>query len=82
MYYICIIHSTNKKRLTVLDEDEIPTGEVKIFPCLYDGSSRSYRDKSIVGNAWVELAEKLEFSEHGNHNFCKQTVYFIYLKFT
>ena len=34
--------STNKKRFTVLNEDEILAKKVENFPCLYDKSSRSY----------------------------------------
>ena len=36
---------TNEKRFTVLNENEIPEEEVEKFPCLYDKSSRSYRDR-------------------------------------
>ena len=39
--------------------------KVKIFPCLYEESSRSYRNRGLVRNAWVEFAEKLEFLEDG-----------------
>ena len=54
---------TNKRRFTVLNEDEILAEEVKKFPCLYDKSSRSYRDRGIIRKAWVEVAKKLEFLE-------------------
>ena len=55
--------STNKKRFTALNEDEILTEEVKKFPCCYDKSSCSYRDRGTVRNAWVEVTEKLETLE-------------------
>ena len=54
---------TNKRRFTVLNEDEILAEEVKKFPCLYDKSGRSYRDRGIIRKAWVEVAKKLEFLE-------------------
>ena len=56
---------TNKKRFTLLNEDEILAEEVKKFPCLYGKSSRSYRDRGVVRNAWVEVAKKLNFLEDG-----------------
>ena len=59
--------STNKKRFTVLNEDEILVEKVKKFRCLYDKSSRSYWDGGVVRNAWVEIAEKLEFLEDGKY---------------
>ena len=49
----------NKKRFTVLNKDEILAEEVKKFPCLYDKSSRSYQQRDVVKNAWVQLTEKL-----------------------
>ena len=54
--------STNKKRFTVLNENEMLAKEVKKFPC-NDRSSRSYWDRGVVRNAWVKVAEKLEFLE-------------------
>ena len=36
-----------------------------MFPCLYDKSCRLYRDRGVVRNAWVEIAEKLRFLEAG-----------------
>ena len=39
--------STNKKGFTVLKKDEILAEEVKKFPCLYDKSSRSYRERKM-----------------------------------
>ena len=39
--------------------------KVKIFPCFYQESSRSYRNWGLVRNAWVEVAEKLEFLGDG-----------------
>ena len=42
--------STNNKRFTVLNKDEILAEEVKKFPCLYDKSRRSYRQRDVVRN--------------------------------
>ena len=59
--------SINKKGFTVLNKDEILTEEVKMFPCLYDKTRRSYRERErdVLGNAWVVVAKKLEFFEDG-----------------
>ena len=57
--------STNQKRFIVLNEGAILAEEVKKFLCLYDKNSCSYRDEGVVRNAWVEVAEKLEFLEDG-----------------
>ena len=56
---------TNKKRFTVLNEDEILAEEVKKFHCFYDKSSRSYQERNTVRNALVEVAENLKFLEDG-----------------
>ena len=48
--------SANKNRFTVLNEDKNLTEEVKKFPCLYDKSSRLYRERDVLGNVWVETA--------------------------
>ena len=45
--------STNEKRFTVLNEDEIPAEEVENFPSLYEKSSRSYRDRGVERNVSV-----------------------------
>ena len=57
--------STNKKRFTVLNKDEILAEKVKKCPCLYEKGSRSYRQRDILRNASMEVAEKLEFLEDG-----------------
>ena len=56
---------TNKKWFTILNENEILAEEVKMFPCLHDKGSRSYWERDVVRNTWVENAEKLEFLEDG-----------------
>ena len=74
--------STNKKRFTVLNEAEILAEEVKKFPCLYDKSSCSYRNRGVVRDAWVEVAKKLElvllthnFPKPHEHNILTMEVY-------
>ena len=57
--------STNKKIFTVLNKDGILVEEAKTFPCLYDKSSPSYRNRGDVRYVWAEVAEKLEFLEDG-----------------
>ena len=54
---------TNKKRFTILREDEILSEVVKKLPYLYDKSSPSYIERDVVRNAWVEVGEKLKFLE-------------------
>ena len=53
--------STNKKRLTVLNEDDFLAEEVRKFPSFYDKSSCRYRDRDIVRHAWVKVAKKRIF---------------------
>ena len=70
---ICVTHSIKIilwtcrqiKKDSVLNEDEILARKVKKYPCLYDKSSRSYQDRLVVRNSWVEVAKKLEFLEDG-----------------
>ena len=52
------------KKDSVLNEDEILAKKVKKFPSLCDKSSRSFQNRPVVRNAWVEVAEKLEFLEN------------------
>lgn len=58
----CITHLYN--RFTVLNEEKFYAKEM--FE--NEKSSRSYRERDVVRNAWVQVSEKLEFLEGGK--FC------------
>ena len=47
-----------------LQENEKLAGSFRTFPCLYDKSKKEYKDKSVVQNAWKEVADQLDFTEN------------------
>ena len=53
------------KKCLSLQEEELLSEEVQFFPCLYDRTQKSYKEKDVVRNAWNSVAEKLEFIENG-----------------
>ena len=58
--------SLKKKNVSLsLREDEILSEKVRLYPCLYDKSHKSYKEKDVVQNAWQEIAEELEFITDG-----------------
>ena len=46
-------------------EDE----EVRNYPCIYDKSKKSYKEKDVVKNAWENVALKLDFLQDGENFF-------------
>ena len=48
-----------------LQDEELLAEEVKLFPVLYDKTEKGYKEKDVVTNAWVIVAEKLDFIENG-----------------
>ena len=48
-----------------LQEEELLAHVVKGIPVLYDKTSRGYKEKDVVINAWKKVAERLDFIENG-----------------
>ena len=55
----------SKKRFTSFTEDEELAEQVKRFPCVYNKSAKSYKEKHVVRNTWAEVTSNLEFVEDG-----------------
>ena len=55
----------NRKFLS-LEQEEILAETIRSYKILYDKSSKGYKEKDAVVNAWNDVAEKLEFTESGN----------------
>ena len=58
-----------------LNEDELLSEKVRSYPCLYDKSSKSYKEKDVIKNAWTKIAEQLDFIEDGTSIMNSFTVY-------
>ena len=57
--------SEENKMVTVLalaDEERL-SEKVKMYPCLYDKTTKGYKEKDILQNSWNAVAELLEFVE-------------------
>ena len=39
--------------------------KVEIFSCLYDKTTKDYKEKDVVQNAWNAMAESFDFVEDG-----------------
>ena len=63
--------SNSKKRNTslTLGKDELLAVTVEKYPCLYDKSRRSQKEKNVVQNTWEFVANELDFVEDGK-TFC------------
>ena len=46
-----------------LQEDESLAEEVKKYPCLFDKSSKHYKDKRKTANAWAKVDESLGYED-------------------
>ena len=44
-----------------IQEEEILMEQLKIYPCLYDKSEKSYKERNVNRNAWSKVAERLDF---------------------
>lgn len=53
-----------------LQEDENLAEEVRKYPCLYNKSSKDYKSKTAVENAWKQIESDLGLEE-GISNFSK-----------
>ena len=49
----------------VLSQEEKLSEIVKQYHCLYDKTSKGYKEKDAVNNAWREVANEVEFAENG-----------------
>ena len=52
---------TGRSSLLTMDVDEKITDAVHEFPCLWEVSSKAYKDKDAIakGNAWKEVSNKV-----------------------
>ena len=55
-----------------MEEDEILPERVRSFPCLYDKTCKEHNEKDVIENAWLKVAEELDFIGDGKHSgfFC------------
>lgn len=60
-----------------LKEEEKLSEIVKNYPCLYDKTSRGYKEKDVGINAWNEVAENLDFIEDGKILSCYAYILFL-----
>ena len=69
-----------KKFFLTLGEDELLAVAVQKYPCLYDKSHRSHKEKIIVQNIWEAVAHKLDLVEDGENFFCYcRRFYWLYI---
>ena len=48
--------------LALADEERL-SEKVKMYPCLYDKTTKGYKEKDVLQNSWNAVAELLEFVE-------------------
>ena len=53
-----------RQALSVQENEELAE-VVRKYPCLYDKSRKEYKDKTVVENAWKEVADQLDFMQNG-----------------
>ena len=53
-----------RQALSVQENEELAEVARK-YPCLYDKSRKECKDKSVVKNAWKEIADQLDFMQNG-----------------
>ena len=64
--YVRPVCEENKMAFSLcLAEEERLAEVVKVFPCLYDKTTKGYKEKDVVANAWNSVAEQLNFIEDG-----------------
>ena len=74
-----------KKGFTSFTEDEEFAEQVKSFPCLYNKSAKSYKERHVVRYGWAEVASNPEFVDDVKYFACLRSqilfseVYFKYL---
>ena len=39
--------------------------QIRNYPCLYDKSEKSYKERDVNKNAWSKVAEELNFLQNG-----------------
>ena len=51
--------------------------QIRTYPCLYDKSKTSYKERDVNRNAWSKVAEKLDFIQNSIYKciYEKLTVY-------
>ena len=54
-----------RQALSVQENEELAE-VVRKYPCLYDKSRKEYKDKTVVENAWKEVANQLDFIQNGD----------------
>ena len=52
-----------RQALTVQENEEL-VEVIRKYPCLYDKSKKEYKDKNITKNAWIEVADQLDFIQN------------------
>ena len=53
---------SDKKTLSI-QEEEIFFEKIGTYPCLYDKSKMSYKERVVNRNTWSKVAEKLDFMQ-------------------
>ena len=52
-----------RQALTVQENEEL-VEVIRKYPCLYDKSKKEYKDKYVTKNAWIEVADQLDFIQN------------------
>ena len=52
-----------RQALTVQENEEL-VEVIRKYPCLYDKSKKEYKDKNVTKNAWIEVADQLDFIQN------------------
>ena len=48
--------------LCLADEEQL-SEKIKTLLCLYDKTTKRYKEKDVSANAWNKVAEQLDFTE-------------------
>ena len=51
--------------VVALADEERWSEKVKMYPCLYDKTTKGYKEKDVLQNSWNAVAELYEFVEDG-----------------
>ena len=59
--------SEENKMVTVLalSDEERLSKKVKMYPCLYDKTTKGFKEIGVLQNSWNAVAELLQFVEDG-----------------
>lgn len=71
-----------RNRPLTLAEDELLAIAVQKYPCLYDKSHPTHKERNVVENAWDAVANELNFVKDGKNFWCYRYLFYCIFKFT